>query len=542
MAIDSNALVTLARATGNGRPAPRDPRTAGLGNPDDIGSVGFWLNRLSQRMLTRNGPMQLYMNYYVGNHRFGPLAFRIKMLMGSYFERINVNYCEKVVDTLVERLEVTGFRTTAGQETDDGAWKIWQRNAMDQEFAKGLRQGAVKSEFSLSVWPNKKGEARIRVEDPMLMIVATEPENRRERRAALKRWYDVDYGKWLATLYMPDAIYKFEAYSSPGDPSVQQFWEQEYWTQLSPWQTWIPRLSAGRDWIVPNDYGVVPVIPFPNKPDLLGVGTSELRNVVPIQDKINKLNFDLLLASEFAAFPQKWITNFNLERDPNTGEIKEPFKIAVDSLVTAPPPEAGEPEAKFGEFAAADLKNWITPLDNCLQQIAVISSLPPHVLLGNSGVFPSGESLRAAETGLTQKARDKQRDDSEPLEEVMRLAALMEKNDSLANSDELETIWRDPETRVLAATMDAITKQAALRVPKHGLWEQIPGVDPTVIAHWDALIEGGDETIAVMPDLQAMTGTSAPETPRVPGSQEPAVPEPKVPVAPRVPAAPRVAA
>lgn len=528
MAIDSNVVSMVQRGSG----AVRDPRVGGaFFSPTRIGSPGFWLDRLTRRMLTRNAWMQLYMNYYVGNHRYGPIAERIRLLMGEHFHKINVNYCETVVDKLIERLEVTGFRTSKGEEASPDAWTIWQRNALDQEFAKGLRQGAVKSEFSVSVWPDKKGKARIRVEDPMLMIVATEPENRRERRAALKRWFDTDYGKWMATLYLPDDIYKLEAFTVPGDPALQQFWEQEYWTQLSPWQTWVPRTGAGDNWHVPNPYGVVPVIPFPNKPDLLGVGTSELRNIVPIQDKVNKINFDLLLASEFAAFPQKWVTNIDLERDENTGRVVEPFKVSVDRLFTAPPPEAGNPPTEFGQFDPAELRNWITALDNCLQQIAVISSMPPHYLLGNSGVFPSGESLRAAETGLTQKARDKQRDDSEPLEEVMRLAGLIEENDQLAKADELETIWRNPETRTDAATLDSLTKQASLGVPKHGVWEQIPDVTPTKIKHWDALIKGGDDVLAVTPDVdvrgagpnltQQASGTSAVPPPAEPAPAKP---------------------
>jgi hypothetical protein len=261
----------------------------------------------------------------------------------------------------------------------------------------------------------------------------------------------------------------------------------------NPWLTWQPRVLPGEEpFVFANPFGEVPMVAFPNKPGLNGVGTSELRNIVPIQDAINKLNYDLLLASEFAAFPQKWAVNAPIEVGPD-GKVKSPWELGVDRILLAGPPEEGASglETKFGQFEPAELANWINALESKLREIAVISRMPPHYLLGQSGVFPSGESLRAAETGLVQKAKDRWRDYAEPLEHAMRLAARMAGHTDIAANESLKTEWRDPETRTESEHLNALVQMATLGVPRQALWKRIPAT-PTEITDWLGLIAAGD--------------------------------------------------
>jgi hypothetical protein len=117
--------------------------------------------------------------------------------------------------------------------------------------------------------------------------------------------------------------------------------------------------------------------------------------------------------------------------------------------------------------------------------------MPPHYLLGQSGVFPSGESLRAAETGLVQKAKDRWRDYAEPLEHAMRLAARMAGHTDIAANESLKTEWRDPETRTESEHLNALVQMATLGVPRQALWKRIPAT-PTEITDWLGLIAAGD--------------------------------------------------
>ena len=75
------------------------------------------------------------------------------------------------------------------------------------------------------------------------------------------------------------------------------------------------------------------------------------------QDAINKYRADALVASEFAAFRQRWAIGIDIPVDPETGRPIEPFKPAVDRLWTFPRPDPEDPNQAFpqvGEFAATD--------------------------------------------------------------------------------------------------------------------------------------------------------------------------------------------
>lgn len=455
------------------------------------GSPGWWLSRLAIRLDARLPDMTRYADYYAGRHNLKFATQKWREAFGDLFSGVTDNFCEVVVDKLVERLEVTGFTFGTDQAAADRAWEIWNRNHLDDDFAKGIREGLTKGEFSLAVWaggPN--GLPRITVEDPLNVIVAVDPADTRVRRAALKRWTDLDDGKVYATLYLPDATYKYQAVIGEGDPRLDAL--TALYATRAAGLSWERREVPGEPWPLPNPLQAVPVVPFPNKPDLAGVGVSELRNITSLQDAINKLVSDMLLAAEFSAFRQKYAVNVELEEDPDTGRPIEPWKIAVDRLLTAPPPaDPGSPEVRFGEFGQTDLGPYIQAIEMGLKHIAVISRMPPHYLLGGSAIFPSGESLRSAETGLVRKAMDRQRDLAEPLEEVQRLAFRILGDESLANV-EAETKWADVETRTESEHMDALMKMRALGVPQKAVWEKIPAT-PTEIESWEALAEEEEE-------------------------------------------------
>lgn len=155
--------------------------------------------------------------------------------------------------------------------------------------------------------------------------------------------------------------------------------------------------------------------------------------------------------------------------------------------------------------------------------MATISRTPPHYFLGNAGVFPSGEALRAAEAGLTSKAWDRARDNGEPVEEAMRLAfrlaALSPQVSSRdaarfrkwADLTAAEAKWRDPETRTESEHIDALMKQQSLGVPDEILWERVP-YSPQEIVRIKAIIaersamptEGVDDAQKALRDALAL--------------------------------------
>jgi hypothetical protein len=427
---------------------------------------------LDEALDRRQLPLEEYGDYYEGDQ---PLLFaseKWRRAFGGLFAEFSDNWCQLVVDAVEERLDVTGFRF-GDDEGDDDAWQMWQANGLDADSQIAHTDALIYGVSYAFVWVDKAGNPKVDVESPYQTIVSYDPGNRRSRRAGFKRWQETDLV--FANLYMPDFLWKFQA-KAPGG-------SREPAPRLGGWE---PREENNEAWPLPNPLGVVPLVPLVNRPRLVPrrdsttEGTSEIKQVIPVQDAVNKLLLDMLVASEFGAFRQRWVTGMDIPRNPETGEEMEPFRAAVDRLWMSE-----NPETKFGEFNATDLTPYVKSVEMLVQHIASQTRTPPHYFY-LSGQFPSGESIKSAETGLVAKARRKMRHFSEAWEEVMRLCFAIE-GDDRANFTGAETIWGDPESRTEGEHVDATVKKKALDVPVQQLWEDL-GYSPQQIARFRAML------------------------------------------------------
>lgn len=437
-----------------------------------------WLERLTRRLEQRRPQIDTFEAYYDGDH---PLLFatsKFREAFGDLFAAFADNWCELVVDAAVERQRVEGFRFGTDRGGDAEAWAIWQANRLDAESSILFTDVAKLGEASLLVEPRTGQPARITVEHPAEAIVATDPATR-ERRAALKMWRDEDTGADFANVYLPDAVWKFRR-SAPAPESQSRIWlPTRRADEASSWQLREPAPT-------PNPLGVVPMIPIFNRPGRQRatgrrVGRSDLANVIPVQNFINKVLADAIVASEYAAYPQRWATGIEPQVDPETGDelpLQE-FVAAVSRLWTD-----GNPDARFGTFEAADVGKYVQLVELGVQHVAAQTRTPPHYLLGQGGQFPSGESLKATETGLVARTRRKNGDAGEGLEEGMRLAFLAQGDERRGRELRAETIWADPESRTEGERVDALTKMATLGVPRRALWERW-GASQEEIRRWE---------------------------------------------------------
>lgn len=422
------------------------------------------LKRLGKALDDRSLSMILADDYYGGRHRSLLQTTKFREKFGNMFRDYHDNFCELVVDSVEERLNIEGFRiptadARSAQEADSDAWDIWQRNGLDAESQIAHTESLVKGVAYALIWADEDGQPLITIEDGMNMIVLVSPTNRRKRVAALKRWWDAD-GFAYATLYLPTEIRKFRSESkyrtAPAFASVS--WEVREVVEED---------GTVEEWPLPNPLGVVPVVPLFNRPRINGSFESEIAAVIPIQDAINKLCIDMIVAAEFGAFRQRWASGIEVPVDETTGEVIEPFESAVSRLWVSP-----STDAKFGEFEQTDLTQYVRAIEMLIQHVATITRTPPHYMLGQAGSFPSGESLKATETGLVAKARRKMRHYGEAWEEVIRLSfGVMD--DARFNVVSSETIWRDPESRTEGEHVDAIMKQQALGIPFEMLLEKL---------------------------------------------------------------------
>jgi hypothetical protein len=138
--------------------------------------------------------------------------------------------------------------------------------------------------------------------------------------------------------------------------------------------------------------------------------------------------------------------------------------------------------------------------------MAARTRTPAQYLLGKLSNV-NGETLKATESGLVAKVRQRQRPLGEGEEEVARLA-LRAAGDT-RDLSKLEVIWHNPEFRTEGELVDALVKMSTLGVPREALWERW-GASQTEIAQWRELADqqaarvlGGDPASLFGPKPEA---------------------------------------
>lgn len=453
------------------------------GDPTITGSPAWWVVRLDKALSRRQREVAVYQAYYSGKHRLAFATEKYRQRFGKLFEAFADNWMELVVQVAADRLAVQGFRVPSdptdvepgedlGAEADSVAWEIWQRNELDSGSQLAHIEAMISGCCYSLTWPGDDGKAQITIEHPSQMIAEPDAAYPSRMRAAWKRWKD-DSGEIWATLYLPGGIFKFTSGPrSSGTGAVRR---------------WLQREAPDETWPLPNPWGVVPVRPLPNEPQLLNPGTSEIRQVIPIQDAVNKLFADMIIASEYQSFRQRAITGIEIPRDPETNEpMPDFYKQLLEKVWLI----EGE-NVRVQELGQVDLGQYTTAIEMAVNHIASRTQTPPHYFY-IGGTFPSGEALKSAEAGLVAKSRRKALHLGENWEATIRFAALIDGEAATAESPALETIWRNPETRNDAQVADAAVKMQDVGVPEEVIWEFL-GLSPQQIVRAKALRKQAEE-------------------------------------------------
>lgn len=416
-------------------------------------------------------------DYYNGDH---PLPAEPARLTATYQDLLTMsvsNWTRLIVDVVAERLVVGSFDSSTPTNSKQ-AWEFWRVNRLAGKsiplHTEALKLGVAYA----SVYPDGGGGVQIQGETPLQCYVAYDEDNPSLAIAALKLWQLWD-GGLRASMWTADWVYRFFSQAPRATGTASTSTQLRSGVDVSR-INWEPYVTDVADWSAPNPMGVVPFTAFYCAPDLTGGYMSEIENVLPIQDRINKTTFHRLLTQEFTAFPQKWVTGIDIPIDPDTGKRKEPFNVAVDRLWVSE-----NDNTRFGQFPQASLEPYLKSVEADIQALATQSRTPPHYLTGGMGQFPSGESVRATEYGLFQKVRSRQESFGDSWAAVMRMAGQVMKS-AIADDSSLTTRWEDVEAHSEAELVDALLKMSTLGVPKQELWRRW-GAEPEDIEKWTQL-------------------------------------------------------
>jgi hypothetical protein len=187
-------------------------------------------------------------------------------------------------------------------------------------------------------------------------------------------------------------------------------------------------------------------VPFVNRPRLSRpFGESELADVIPLADAVNKLATDMMVTSEFHASKRRWATGIEIPRGPESRSGSRRGPQGVLGRGDEGQDVARRPGCAFGQFTEASLTNFVSAIELLTSHIAALSGLPPHYLgLSSDGNPASADAIRSSEAALVKRAQRKQRVFGGSWERVMRLALRVRTRTLPEGAQAMETIWGEP--------------------------------------------------------------------------------------------------
>jgi hypothetical protein len=392
-------------------------------------------------------------SYYNGQHNLTFAGEKFRNAFGYLFRTLSVNVCPVVVDVVSDRLQIAGF-TAAGNRSgglspsqaeliETKTQEIWRHNRMAKRAGDVHTEALKCGDSYIIIWPDNDNRAVIYPQQAKQIAVTYDPENPGYITQAAKWWMVTDeqgISQVRLNLYFTDRLEKYMT----GNPNT-------YSSDL-PFDAESFRLID----TIPNPYGKVPVFAFHNNEQIGTTGRSELADIIRLQDILNKIVADQLVAQEYNAYPQRYVTGLEVEYD-DEGKPKSPFMSGADRLFAV----TGE-NVKFGEFSTGDVNQFINAQNQVMNQISAVSGIPVHYFGLANGGYPSGESLKTAEHRLTSKVRDRQLSFGMVWEDAIRFCLEIEGYKNI----EVDIQWNDTSPKNVAADLqNAVIKLNDLGIP-----------------------------------------------------------------------------
>lgn len=329
------------------------------------------IERAHQALESKALNYKLLWDYYDGVQPLTYSTERLREIFHSITARFSENWCSAVINAAADRLNLTGLAV----EGDDAATEALERLFADTNL--GLDSDDVHlaalvcGESFLIAWPDDSNEVEAYYNDPRMVHCQYDASSPRRMAWAVKRWV-TDDDTYRLTMYYPDHLEYY--YTRAKAENVRDATAYE---PLGP-----PT--------APNPYGQIPVFHYRRA---LRAIRSELQDVIPLQDGINKLFSDMMVAAEFGAFRQRYVIS--------NADVTA-LKNSPNEIWNLPASDNQSQSTQVGEFAQTDLGTYLDAIDRLASTVAVITRTPKHYLLAQGG-DPSGEALITMEAPLTRK-------------------------------------------------------------------------------------------------------------------------------------------
>jgi len=394
----------------------------------------------------RGEKVALFRRYAEGDHRANLTPEMRKLLRipdnGSLNE-FNDNYCDIVIQTFADRLEVTSM------DADNEAASDWLNEVMTSNRFDGLQtdvhEAAIRDAdtYVHIHWDKNEIYPRL-VHEPAYdgvtgVIVLPGTNGSTIPELAVKIWRgttDSIGDTTYVNIYYPDRIEKY--ISSSGETLERRTIDGEPWP--APWKD-----RSGRP------LGV-PFVHFRNRSsshDDYGLG--ELENVIPLQDATNRTVHSMVMAAELTAFGVRWAKGFR----PPAG-LTPGMWIVINGDGMPPDQQADLGMMEQGEIAPfIQQAQWFTG------EIGRVSRTPAPEFMGNDDA--SGEALKQREIGLLGKVKRFQVKGGNAWEDVFGVASRVQAAFGRTQPPaftRITTRWKPAELRNDTEIVDNVVKVA----------------------------------------------------------------------------------
>lgn len=399
---------------------------------------------------------------------------RILLEQGDKFPPLLINWPQLVVDTVVERLTVEGFRLAGEDAANQQLRAAWQASNLDEAAPEAHTAAMVTGRSYAMLSPREErldgilGLAGtvdhdyplVTVEYDDQVAVETHPLTGRVV-AALYVWRSDPEASSedRAVLMLPGRFVEFEL-GQPVGSGMHGGWSQQLVTQQqSP---------------------LVPVVPMLHR-SRRRTGRSDLVSLKPIVDAANSTATNMLAAVESHSVPRRWAVNVSENDFRDERGRKVPlWRAALQAVWAIPPPKRpdhrGEPEpppVQLGQFTASDLRNFHETHKLLATIAASLYGLPPNYMGYSSDNPVSAEAIAYSNERLVRRCEAEHTSAGGTWESAARVMWSMMGEDP-QRAAQLETIWRNPATPTLASKADAAVKlfQVGL-IDDEQAWEDI---------------------------------------------------------------------
>lgn len=418
------------------------------------------------------------------------------------------NVTRSIIDTLRERLSVSGFTVNGKAISDNGddagpeasisalMWAWWEENRYDAQqirlHRRALRDG---KSYVMVDYDQVNGRPRFTlhsVDDGTTGITChRDPEMPDRVLYACKYFYTFDLmgkpgstGRERKTVYLPHEIRKYirggtgYQWIPTQDPEDNGVWPLP----------WVDRQGKALG---------IPVIEFENP------GGSEVAQIIGLQNLLNKSWLDLIAAADQAGFPILAIEDAAPESfaDAVAASEEDDDIEGDDELFMAPGRILDLKGARAHRIESGDMSQLISVIRLTIQAISGVSKTPQHDLwpIGGSEI-PSGEALKTMASGIVKRAEERQLIFGQAWADVMVMGHKLERtfgDTTLPDIPKLKvkTVWVNAEIRNELTDSQTAEAHKRLGVPEERLWQML-GYSPPEIAKFKAT-QRSDQAAAV---------------------------------------------